>query len=115
MTEKIDFEASIAQLQTLENSLRSIGMQKQNMQLQLIEAENSLRELKGYKGKTFKIIGPVMVESDNGSIVKDLNEKMELLKVRVESFDKQEASLKKQFEETQNRVMENLKQSQENN
>lgn len=115
MTEKVNIEAEISRLQVLEQSLKGMEMQKQNVQLQLFESENSLKELKGYEGKPFKIVGPVMIESNKDDLVNGLKEKIELLKVRAESMDKQESSLKKQFEEIQAKIMENINQSQKNN
>ena len=115
MTEKLNIEAEISRLQVLEQNLKGMEMQKQNVQLQLFESENSLKELNGYEGKPFKIVGPVMIESNKDDLVKDLTEKIELLKVRSESMNKQESSLKKQFEEIQAKIMENINQSQKNN
>ncbi|MBT4576911.1 prefoldin subunit beta [Candidatus Woesearchaeota archaeon] len=110
-----NIESEISKLQLLEQNLKGIEMQKQNVQLQLFESENSLKELEGYEGKPFKIIGPVMIESNKDDLVKDLKEKIDLLKVRSESMGKQETSLKKDFEEIQAKIMENLNQSQKNN
>ena len=115
MTEEFNMESEIARLQVLEQSLKGVEMQKQNIQLQLMETENSLKELKDYSGKPFKIVGPVMIESDKDELVKELTEKVGLLKVRSESMEKQEKSFKTQFEDIQTKVMEKLNQSQKNN
>ncbi len=111
----MNIESEISRLQVLEQNLKGIEMQRQNVQLQLFESENSLNELKNYEGKPFKIVGPVMIESNKEDVVRDLKEKMDLLKVRSESMGKQEISLKKEFEEIQAKIMENLNQSQKNN
>ena len=110
-----NIESEISKLQLLEQNLKGIEMQKQNVQLQLFESENSLKELESYEGKPFKIVGPVMIESNKDDLVKDLKKKIDLLKVRSESMGKQETSLKKEFEEIQAKIMENLNQSQKNN
>ena len=73
-----NIESEISKLQLLEQNLKGIEMQKQNVQLQLFESENSLKELEGYEGKPFKIIGPVMIESNKDDLVKDLKEKIDL-------------------------------------
>jgi prefoldin beta subunit len=101
-------EANIAQLQSLEQNLRNIDMQKQNMQLQLMESENSLKELKEYSGKTYKIVGPVMVESNKDTLLKDLTDKEGVLKVRLETLEKQEKTLREQFQNIQNELMKDL-------
>ncbi len=115
MANEFNIEAEISRLQILEQSLKGMEMQKQNMQLQLFESENSLKELDGYEGKPFKIVGPVMIESNKEDLVKGLKEKIEILKVRSEGIIKQESSLKKEFGEIQAKIMENLNQSQKNN
>jgi prefoldin beta subunit len=115
MTEKNNIESEISQLQMIEQNLKNIGAQKQNMVLHLMESENSLKELKDYKGKPFKVIGPVMIEADSDSLTKELSDKIELLKVRIESMEKQEKSLKEQFEEIQKKLMASVKQSHKNN
>ena len=115
MTEKNSMESDISQLQMIEQNLKNIGAQKQNMSLHLMESESSLKELDNYKGKPFKVIGPVMIEADSDSLKKELGEKIELLKVRIESMDKQEKILKDQFEEIQKKLMASVKQSHKNN
>ena len=105
-----NIESSISQMQVLEQNLRGIEMQKQNMQLQILESENSLKELKDYKGKSFKVVGPVMVEADTNELVKDIGEKRDVLKVRLESLEKQEKSFREKFDELHKKIMENIKE-----
>ena len=90
-------ETNIVQLQSLEQNLRNIDMQKQNMQLQLMESENSLKELKEYSGNVYKIVGPVMVESNKDTLLKDLTDKESVLKVRLETLKKQVTFWKKEI------------------
>ncbi len=113
MTEQ-NLEAEMAQLQMLEQNMKALDMQRQNMQLQLMEAENSLKELETYEGKPFKIVGPIMIAAEKDVVIKELNEKVELLKVRVDGFTKQEATLKEQFESIQTKLMSSLSQQQKN-
>jgi len=113
MVEK-SMENEIAQLQMLEQNLKSIEMQKQNFQLQLVESENSLKEIEKYEGKPYKIIGPVMIETEKDDLVKDLSEKIELLKSRSESMEKQEKSFRKQFETIQKKLMEEMQKQNPN-
>tara|TARA_Y100000310_G_C20703043_1_gene831892 strand:+ start:6905 stop:7237 length:333 start_codon:yes stop_codon:yes gene_type:complete len=108
MEMKKDFEQDVSQLQVLEQNLQNLGMQKQNMQLQVMEIEGSLKELDTYEGSAYKIIGPVMIEADRENLVKDLNEKKEVLNTRLKSVEEQESSLKKNFESIQKKLMKNL-------
>ncbi|MDP3917118.1 MAG: prefoldin subunit beta [Nanoarchaeota archaeon] len=114
MKEK-NIQEDISQLQGIEQNLRGIEMQKQNMQMQLLESENSIKELKDYSGKPFRIIGPVMIESNKDELVKDLGDKIELLKIRLESMEKQEKSFRQQFEDIQAKLIASMNHSQKNN
>ena len=44
----------IMQLQTLEQRMQNLLLQKQNFQTQTLEVENALAELKNGKGETYK-------------------------------------------------------------
>jgi len=82
MTEK----SAEMQLRELEQNLQSFAVQKQNMQIQLAEVENSLKELEACKEKAYKVIGPIMVELTKEELAKDLNGKKEMLAFRIESL-----------------------------
>jgi prefoldin beta subunit len=103
-------EAEISQMQVLEQNLRGIEMQKQNMQLQLMESENSLKELKGYSGKVFKIVGPVMIEAKSDEVLKEISDKKDVLKVRLESLEKQEKTFREKFDDLHKKIMESIKE-----
>ncbi len=111
MVEKTNVESQMAQLQMLEQNLKSLEMQIQSMHLQLVESENSLNELKSYNGKPYKIVGPIMIESDKEGLLKEINERAELLKVRLESMEKHENSMKKQFESIQGELIKHLQKN----
>ena len=86
-------EKNIAKLQMLEQNLQNVAMQKQSFQSQLLEIENALEELKTAK-ETYKIIGQIMVASKKEDLKIELNQKKELLDLRIKSYDKQEKDLK---------------------
>jgi prefoldin beta subunit len=109
MTDKKNIEASIIQLKELEQNLQTSGMQKQNMQIQLAEIENSVKELEQSKEKAYKVIGPIMIEQPTADVLKDLQEKKELLTFRIEGAEKKEKKLKEDFTTLQKEVMEKLK------
>jgi len=105
MTEK----SAEMQLRELEQNLQSFAVQKQNMQIQLAEVENSLKELEACKEKAYKVIGPIMVELTKEELAKDLNGKKEMLAFRIESLEKKEKALKESFNNLQKDIVENLK------
>lgn len=111
MTEKTNFEGQVAQLQILEQNLKNIEMQKQNMQLQLLESQNSLKELKDYQGKLYKIVGPVMIEAVKEVLISEISERAELLRVRLESIEKHEDSMQREFESIQGELIKHLQKN----
>ena len=101
-------EENIAQLQMIEQSMQQIIMQKRQFQSQLLEIESALGELKDSE-VAYKIIGTIMVKSDPVKITKELEEKKEMLGLRIKTIEKQESNLKDKAEEMQKKIMEELK------
>ena len=63
-------EKKIQQLQLIEQNLQNIVMQKQAFQMQLMENENAFNELDKTKKNAYKIIGTIMVSSNNEDLKK---------------------------------------------
>lgn len=101
----------INQLQLLQQNLQQTQMQKQQMQNQIAEFDSALTELKTAE-KAYKIVGNIMIASSQEELVKDIEEKKEIASLRVKSFVKQEESLRKNLEEIQKEVLEEMGHSQ---
>ena len=65
-------QKKIQELQSFEQSLQSILMQKQTFMLELNETENALNEISKSDEDIFKIIGQIMVKTDKSSVEKEL-------------------------------------------
>ena len=105
MEQKI--QEKVAKLQTIQQKLNSLTLQRQNFQSQLFEIENALIEMKD-ASEVYKVNGQVMVLSDKQDLERNLSEKKKLLEIRSESFEKEENKLKKEFEEMQKDVMNGI-------
>ena len=103
-----DIQAKVSQLSMIEQNLQQYAMQKQQFQAQLLEVESASKELVDAK-EHYKIIGNIMVLKKKEDLVKELNEKKEILNVRVDSFEKQEAKLKERAEKLQSELMQEMK------
>ncbi len=101
-------EQQIMQLQMLEQNLTNLTVQKQQFQNQLIEIDSALKELKGAK-KAYKIVGNIMISSNQEDLEKDLNQKKEIIDLRIKNFEKQEKLLKEKASELQKEVMNQIK------
>jgi len=80
----------IEELQTLEGSMQSLLMQKQNSQIELNEVNNALDEVNKAKDDVFKILNGVMIKCSKDKIMSELEEKKNILSLRLSSVEKQE-------------------------
>ncbi len=97
----------INKLHLLQQNLQNIQVQKQQMQEQLTELNSALTELKT-TDKAYKIVGKIMLSASRDDLTKDLEEKREVAELRVKSCNQQEENIKKNIEEAQKEVMEEL-------
>jgi len=102
-------QEKIGQIQLIQQNLDNFSMQRQQFQLQLSEIESALSEIDNSKN-TYKIIGNIMVHADNAKLKKDLEEKKEMLGIRISTIEKQEDKLKVKAEEIQHEVMRSLEE-----
>jgi prefoldin beta subunit len=102
-------EKKISQLQMLEQNMQNILSQKQTFQTQLIETEAALSELEKTTGKTYKIIGNIMVSLDKKDLSKDLEDKKEVLTLRLTSIEKQEDQLRQKSSQLQEELLKEMK------
>ncbi len=105
-------EEKIGQLQSIEQGMQSFLMQKQQIQMQLMETESALKELDKTE-KAYKIVGNIMVNSDKEGLKKELEEKKERLELKIKSIENQEKQMKEKASSVQSEVMNGLKEKQE--
>ncbi len=80
-----------------EHQLQQLLFQRQQFSAQSLEIDSALEELKTAKS-AYKIVGNIMVGATPSDLVKDLEEKKELIALRLKSLDKQEEQLRKKME-----------------
>jgi len=95
----------INDLQLMEQKLQHFLMQKQTIQVQSMEIDNALTELKKGDGNVYKIVGNVMLESNRKDLTKELEEKKQVLDLRMKNLEKQEQKIKKQATELQQEII----------
>jgi prefoldin beta subunit len=98
----------IEQLQLQQQNLQSILMQKQQIESQLIEINSAINEL-GNTDKSYKIIGRIMIASNKETLNKELNEKKEVINLRLKNISEQEEKINRNIESLQKEVVESLK------
>lgn len=108
---KEETKEKINQLQNLEQNINTLIAQKQQFQSQNMEIDNALSQIDGTE-KVFRIIGSIMVASDKETVKKELNEKKEIVDLRLKTIDKQEEKLKSKANELQHEVLKDMKKSE---
>ena len=85
--------------QNLSQSLQNILLQKQALALDRVEMEKALAELENYGKKTvYKSIGVALIEADRDEVVSELKDRLEEVKLKLESLEKQEELARNRLE-----------------
>ena len=101
-------QEKIQRLQMIEQNVQQLHAQKQQFQAQLFEQDNAIKELKTAK-QAYKIIGNVMLSAEPKDLQKELEERKEMLQLRIDSIDKQSSQLKDKAKALQEEVMKSMK------
>jgi len=104
-------EEKMQQLQMIEQNMQQTLSQKQQFQMQLMEIDSALKEIKDTE-KAYKIVGNLMVSSSKEDLEKDLTSKKEMTEIRVKTFEKQENSLKEKAEGLRKEVMTEMEKKE---
>jgi prefoldin beta subunit len=114
MEEKISLspeaQQTLLQIQTFQQQLQNTLIQKETLNLQKLEIEKALEELEKIDEKNvFKVVGPILVESDKKDVEKDLKEKLETINLRLKTLDKHEEKIKEKIKEKQEKLQHILR------
>ena len=99
----------IQELQLLQQRLSLFAAQKQQFQLQLIEADSALAELETAKPPVYRMVGELLVEKPIAELKKDLKEKKEEFELRMKTIEKQESKSRERAQELQKEVTASMK------
>jgi len=102
----------IEELQLLENHLQGFLAQKQSMQIELNEIENALEELKNSGDEVYKMTSGFLIKSDQTSVKKELEEKRNLLNVKVGAMEKQEKLIERDVTKLRDEINKTVAQQE---
>lgn len=104
----------VSRLQQLQQNLQAIMMQKQQVELEIVETDRALEEIKkaGEEDVIYKSAGPLLIKSKRENIVKELEEKKELSNTRVMVLAKQETRVKDNLKEVENKINQMIRGAQ---
>jgi len=101
----------LLRLQQLQQTLQAVLTQKQQIELELTEVEQALTELGNLTegAVIYKSIGSLLVKSKKSKVTTELNERKELLNMRVSVLGKQEERLRTQAKDLQTKLQRDLR------
>lgn len=102
----------VNELQLLQQNLQNFLLQKQQLQTQMNEINSALKGVNKTE-KAYYILGNIMVASSKEELLKELNEKKEIIDLRFKNLLKQEENLKEKQFELQKEVIEGMKEKNE--
>ena len=108
-------QEQIAKLQQTQQNLQTILSQKQQLELDRLETEKALEEIKKAKDdeSVFKQAGTILIKSNKKDLTAELEEKNvsknELSKTRVSVLSKQEERVKVSLKEQESKIQEMIK------
>ena len=101
----------LVRLQQLQQTLQAVVSQKQQLEMDMNEADRALTELEKVSADTpvFKSIGSILVKGNREGLMSELKEKKELLNTRVTVLGRQEERTRERMKDLQQKLQEKLK------
>lgn len=104
-------QEQLMKMQQAQQSLQSIHMQKQQLEMDLAESEKALEELKKASDAdpVYKHAGSILIKSNKNELIAELEERKELANTRSTVLTKQEARVKESIKEQESKINEMIK------
>lgn len=96
----------LMRLQQIDQQVKVLTQQRTQLELQLRETENALKELEGAEEGVgvYKSIGMLLIKSDMKKLTEELTDKKETLGMRIKTLQRQEERSKKQRDEMREKL-----------
>lgn len=107
-------QEQIMKLQQSQQNLQSIMAQKQQLEMEQIESDRALEELKKVADteSVYKHAGSLLIKSTKAVLIAELEERKELGTTRVTVLAKQEARIKESIKEQETKINEMMHSGQ---
>lgn len=104
-------QEQLMKMQQSQQNLQSIMMQKQQLDMEKLESEKALEELKKASDEdtVYKHAGSILIKSTKQDLISELEERMELAKTRATVLDKQKARIEESMKEQESKLNEMMK------
>jgi prefoldin beta subunit len=110
-----DIQERLARLQQLQNTLQSLVVQKQRLDIELSETKQALKTLEDVPSgrKMYKSVGAILVEKMKDELVKELKERQEFLGMRSKVITRQENKTRERLTSLQQTLQKEIEQRRE--
>ena len=100
----------LLRLQQLQQTLQTILAQKQQVEMEKTEVDQTLVELQKTTDEAviYKAIGSLLVKAEKAKVTEELNERKSLLDTRSTVMARQEERIRSQVKEAQTKLQEDL-------
>jgi len=100
----------LLRLQQLQQTLQSILAQKQQVDMEKSEVEQTIAELRKTADTSviYKTVGSLLVKAEKPKVTEELVERKELLETRSTVLNRQEERMRSQIKEAQTKLQEDL-------
>jgi prefoldin beta subunit len=104
-------QEQLIKMQQSQQNLQAIMQQKQQIEMEKIEIDKSLEELKKASDEeiVYKHAGSILIKSTKKELIDELEERKELNKTRSTVLEKQEGRLKETLKEQEAKITEMMK------
>ncbi len=104
-------QEDLVRLQQLQQTLQVVVTQKQQLEIELSEAEKALSELEKITDDipVYKSVGSILLKVERQGLMGELKERKELLNARVTVLGKQEERTRERMKELQDRLQQRLR------
>ena len=101
----------LLRLQQLQQTLQTVLAQKQQVDMENVEVEQTLAELKktSEEATIYKSAGSLLIKTEKTKVTEELVERKELLNTRSTVLTRQEERLRSQVKEVQTKLQEDLR------
>lgn len=111
-SETQDLEKMLKDYQVIQDQLRSVALQLDQLQAQKIDMEKAKEELDKAQGKVYITVGGVMVETTKEKALTDISERASLNKARIDSMNKQYTELRNREKQLNEKITSVYKSGQ---
>ncbi len=101
-------QEQLQKMQQAQQSLQSILLQKQQLDMEQIDSDKALEELKKASDdeSVYKHAGSILIKSTKNDLIAELEERKELSKTRSTVLTKQEVRVKESIKEQESKINE---------